>query len=389
MNNGIKVLFYIPSILKYDSRVKMLLQVSELIDNLVLLVGKIDPSVDTRGFRNLIIIDLKYQEGKRFKNIINTYNISKKIIKEYDVRIVHDTFGAFFPLFWLHRQKKIKYITSFYSINGWRIKEAWGGSSIIKKLSNKSTAMMYYGLLMEVLVGMKADRVILQAPGLIPHLQRYLHISRDRISVIPNNVDTVFWCRRDYSYRGVEKNELKLLYIGGVGGTRGMRSLLNLLKKAKEKCFPVVLTVAGRWEPFSQEETQNLIKKLDIDEMIHFLGPVNKNTVYHLFVENDVFIYQTINDGSPRVVLEAMAVGIPIIASRHPGIKVLDPSEKYLSFNDYNDVEKMYGYLNDYVDNKKKWNERAIKGAVSVRKNFSSGVISKKYASFYASILSS
>ena len=51
---------------------------------------------------------------------------------------------------------------------------------------------------------------------------------------------------------------------------------------------------------------------------VSFLGP--RSDVYDLMAAFDVFVLSSLHEGIPMAILEAMAVGVPIVASRVGGI---------------------------------------------------------------------
>ena len=98
-----------------------------------------------------------------------------------------------------------------------------------------------------------------------------------------------------------------------------------------------------------------------------------------------MLIYQSMNEGSPRVVLEAMGCGLPVIASNHPGIVELDPGGEYISFTDYGDIDKIVNYILSYRSNPDEFVSRLEKGRRHVLENFSTEVIAEDYVRFYHS----
>jgi len=61
-------------------------------------------------------------------------------------------------------------------------------------------------------------------------------------------------------------------------------------------------------------------RDLQIDDRIHFLGRVPPSQVPQLLKALDVFVYPTFREGMPMAVMEAMAAGLPIIATQAEGL---------------------------------------------------------------------
>nr|WP_246167844.1 glycosyltransferase [Thermosulfurimonas marina] len=64
-------------------------------------------------------------------------------------------------------------------------------------------------------------------------------------------------------------------------------------------------------------------RKLHIDKQVHFLGRIPLSKVPSLLKALDVFVYPTFREGMPMAVMEAMAAGLPIIATEAEGLSDL------------------------------------------------------------------
>src|SRR5206468_925770 len=68
-----------------------------------------------------------------------------------------------------------------------------------------------------------------------------------------------------------------------------------------------------------QPEYQELCLRLGIGEQVEFLG--YRNDVPELLAGTDLAVLTSIKEGLPRAVLEAMAMGLPVVATRVPGTR--------------------------------------------------------------------
>jgi glycosyltransferase involved in cell wall biosynthesis len=64
-------------------------------------------------------------------------------------------------------------------------------------------------------------------------------------------------------------------------------------------------------------EYQELCRSLGIEAQVEFLG--YRNDIPELLAETDVAVLTSVKEGLPRAVLEAMAMGLPVVATRVPG----------------------------------------------------------------------
>lgn len=92
-------------------------------------------------------------------------------------------------------------------------------------------------------------------------------------------------------------------FVGHVQRTKGIIEIIDAAKKLPEITFKIAGPVAN--EIIQIEKPSNLI----------FLGPLKRQEVKELLVESDVFLFPSYTEGFANAMLEAMATGLPIVAT--------------------------------------------------------------------------
>lgn len=108
-----------------------------------------------------------------------------------------------------------------------------------------------------------------------------------------------------------KKGALKLGYLGRVENGKGIDNILKtlpLLQKSLER-LEVKLYIAG--DGSIKKELESKWK----DQSVIFTGKLSRNEVKSFLQDIDIFIFPSESEGFPKVVLEAMASGLPIVAS--------------------------------------------------------------------------
>jgi glycosyltransferase involved in cell wall biosynthesis len=96
----------------------------------------------------------------------------------------------------------------------------------------------------------------------------------------------------------------------------------------------------------SRRELEELAQKLGLRLHVIFAGQVVRGpTLWRYFDEADCMLLSSRSEGTPKVLLEAMARGLPVVASKVAGVpSILGNDERGLLFRD-NDVESLVSVL--------------------------------------------
>lgn len=172
-----------------------------------------------------------------------------------------------------------------------------------------------------------ADTVILYTPLMLNEIKNYFpKLSEEKILYLHNAVNISRFSPGEPDEKVLRKylkTEFKhlLLYVGRISRKKGILDLVKAFKKIHEEEPRTVLVLVGREEENYAKNVRELVKELGLTDSIIFLGPAPNQDVTHLMRACKVFVYSSIGgEGIPRAILEAMACGKPIVATRVTGI---------------------------------------------------------------------
>lgn len=107
-----------------------------------------------------------------------------------------------------------------------------------------------------------------------------------------------------------------------------------LIEKLNDYCFYFI----GGGKDKSEVEQQ--INKLELKNKIFFLGSLPNSDVHKYYQIADYFINPTAAEGFPRVLLEAMACGLPIVTTNAGGIKDIMGEKQTYFMSDINNSDE-------------------------------------------------
>jgi glycosyltransferase involved in cell wall biosynthesis len=149
-----------------------------------------------------------------------------------------------------------------------------------------------------------SERTISLGRPLTEILVRDAGVDPERIREIPNAVDLT----RFQPGTGAAR-ERRLLFVGRLAFNKGIDLLVASMRRMKG--FPLQLTIVGDG-PLAAE-VERLSKE---DRRVRFLGPLDEDRLREEYASHEALLFTSRFEGMPTVILEAMASGCAIIATR-------------------------------------------------------------------------
>lgn len=154
--------------------------------------------------------------------------------------------------------------------------------------------------------------------------------AKGSITLIPNGIEDAFLdvCSRRRQSDGM----LRVLTIGSLIPRKGVDQIIRAMAGAdnKEDLFLSIVGTGPEATVLSQ-----MVSDLGLTRNVRFVGQVAASDIPDTLADTDIFVLASHSEGRPNVILEAMAAGLPIIASDIDGInELLTHNENGLLFPD-------------------------------------------------------
>jgi glycosyltransferase involved in cell wall biosynthesis len=162
-----------------------------------------------------------------------------------------------------------------------------------------------------------ANSIITNSVSVRDEIIQITRIPHAKITVVHNPVDTAIInsLSRDRNYhQWYEENIPVIISIGRLSKEKGFPYLLRALHIISSKGFQLRLVILGKGA--EENELRRLAKDLGVENRVEFLG--FKKNPYKYLVRSSVFILASLFEGFPNVLLEALALGVPAIATDCP-----------------------------------------------------------------------
>ena len=186
-------------------------------------------------------------------------------------------------------------------------------------------------------------------------------IKPDKIHILPNVFDS------DHFYYENKPKSFDLISLGRLSPEKELIHFLHIVQKLK-KTFPLIkVGIAGKGP--DQMKIEMEIKKLDLADNVELLGYIKDAGEFYR--SGRIFVLTSSTEGLPRSVIEAMACGVPCVASNVGDVSdiVID---KYNGFivKDPFDAEEFTRKTELLLDDQEMYNRFSKNAVEYVNKNY-------------------
>ncbi len=163
-------------------------------------------------------------------------------------------------------------------------------------------------------------------------------------------------------------NPLQVLCVGRLVPDKGQVLLLEAVARLREQGVPIDLTLVG--DGPDRAALARAVGRLEIGGSVVFAGSLGEADVSALYRSTDVFCLPSFAEGVPVVLMEAMAHGLPVVATRVAGVSELvedDVSGAVVSAGRVDLLVAALGRLAADPELRRRWGEA---GRVRVRQDY-------------------
>ncbi len=229
------------------------------------------------------------------------------------------------------------------------------------------------------------DKIIPITPWEIPTINKFVK-DKNKIKIIPNGTDKILYKKiehNNFRKRHNIKEKYLVLFFGRLNPTKGPEKLaetaINITKKRNDIAFV--------WVGPDEGKADEVIKLIKPFKNMKYLGPLRgKENIAEMYQAADVYVLPSYREGLPLTLFEAMASGLPIVASPVNGVpyEMSEPENGF--FVQYNDIKKMEEKILEILNNKelaKKMSKNNFKKALQ----YDWDLIYKSYMKEYKNLL--
>jgi len=203
------------------------------------------------------------------------------------------------------------------------------------------------------------------------------------VEVIHNFVDPVLYDRRAHSpllreQLGSNGDRAVIMHVSNFRPVKRVRDIVRIFAKVRRE-QPAVLVMVGDGPERTSAEQE--ARELGVQDDTYFLGKID--VVAPLLASADLFLLPSQSESFGLSALEALACGVPVVASRVGGIPEVVSDGDTGVLRDVGDVEGMAAASSDILGDRARWERMSAAAAADARHRFSRDEMVARYEAFY------
>ena len=164
-----------------------------------------------------------------------------------------------------------------------------------------------------------ADKVICVSPRVRDEAIIYYGADQEKLAVVENGVNVeLFSPRPRKTSSAINRDEVgesvgyQILYVGALQPRKNVHLLIEALSKLPGE---YQLTIVGKGDRDYEKRLHSLATELDLGSRVTFKGYIEYPKLPAIYQKADIFVIPSSYEGLPKVILEALACGVPVLAS--------------------------------------------------------------------------
>lgn len=276
--------------------------------------------------------NIHYQsKGELIKYAREAYKFSKKLVRENKYDLTHSFFTVpcGYISYKLWKKYKLPYIVSLRG-------------SDVPGYSERFTFLYKFITPIIKKIWKNAYFVIANSQGLCELALK--SAPQKEIGVIYNGIDIVEFFP-DLSKK--DKDKFTIICVSRVTPRKGIRFLIQAFSILLKRYDYLKLIIVG--DGNERLSLEDLVQGLGINDKVVFTGPISHDKVSEYYQKSSIFVLPSLNEGMSNTMLEALACGLPLVATDTGGTKELVVDNKngfIVKMKDSNDLaEKIEKFL--------------------------------------------
>lgn len=216
-----------------------------------------------------------------------------------------------------------------------------------EKWSTLKKMIMITGYYPDYLLTIKAarkSRVYTNGHHLVEKLSKYRVTAKSVISstIFANDL------KDEFTTLPVKTGEITLTYIGFLRYAKGIHCLLAFCEELNSAGIRFKMNLIGNGEMMG--DIKEFIAEKQLHDKVILHGFINdRKKINEILKRSDIFFFPSLSEGSPRVVIEAIAQGVPVMSTPVGSLPTAFADKETIRFFPHNDAHAALDIVQEFI----------------------------------------
>lgn len=170
-----------------------------------------------------------------------------------------------------------------------------------------------------------------------------------------------------FADKNIDSISPKIIYIGYLRTAKGVETVIRAFNKFLNDYPEAILSIVGEGE--FEDDLKKIVTGFEIEKNVIFYGFIDdRDRLNSLLRNHDLFCFASLSEGSPRVILEAMANGINVLSTPVGSLPFVFTDNKDIVFAEFNNENDFYNKMRVLFKKPEKMNMIRLEAFKKVKK---------------------
>lgn len=180
------------------------------------------------------------------------------------------------------------------------------------------------------------------------------------------------------------KGRVLILFLSYIRYAKGINCLMDTLLGLKNRGIDFQCNIIGDGE--MMPELKAFVKENGFGHQVTVWGQINdRSKINELMSSSDLFFFSSLSEGSPRVVVEAVSQGIPVLSTPVGSLPYTYKDGESIRFFPYNDSEAACRIITQFIENPTPFVKQRETAFQLMKDNFTLEAFLSKVFTYYES----
>jgi colanic acid/amylovoran biosynthesis glycosyltransferase len=221
--------------------------------------------------------------------------------------------------------------------------------------------------------------------------ERLLKLGCDDRKIVIHHVGIELEKFRFCERKILQRQPIKILTLARLSEKKGHKYAIKAINRVWQKHNNIFYIIAG--DGPLKNELESLISELEIGNNVKFLGALEQDEYLKIYQEAHIFVLPSVTaskgdeEGTPVVLMEAQATGLPVISTFHSGIPEVVIHGKSGFLVPEKDVDALAERLEYLIEHPEIWPEMGKEGRKFVEKKYDIKKLNQQLVEIYQDLL--